>query len=117
MEVIFPADVIRVGFWVTQGNSIQLILKDSNNSNLTTGDVSATGNAGQFIGIQRDTADVRGVTIGFDVAITMDDFTYSSTAMIPEPSTSLLIGIGLTALLGLRRVRNLGRRQQPASDS
>jgi PEP-CTERM motif len=104
MEVIFPADVIRVGFWITQGSNIQLILKDSNNSNLSTGDFSVTGNAGQFIGIQRDSADVRGVTIGFAHAFTIDDFTYSS-APIPEPSSVVLIGMGLTALVGRRRGR------------
>ncbi len=58
MEVIFPADVIRVGLWITHGSNIQLILKDSNNTNLATGDFSVTGSTGQFIGIQRDTADV-----------------------------------------------------------
>ena len=103
MEVIFPADVIRVGFWITHGSDVQLILKDSNNTNLMTGDFSVTGNAGQFIGIQRDTADVRGVTILLD-AFTIDDFTYSSMP-IPEPSSSLLIAMGLTALVGWRRVR------------
>jgi hypothetical protein len=103
MEVIFPADVIRVGFWITQGSNIQLILKDSNNSNLATGDFSVIGNAGQFIGIQRDSADVRGVTIGFAEAFTIDDFTYS-TAPIPEPSTSILVTLGLLALVGRRRV-------------
>jgi PEP-CTERM motif len=103
MEVIFPADVIRVGFWITQG-SITLFLKDSTNTNLATGDVMVTGSAGQFIGIQRDTADVRGVTIGFTQAFTIDDFTYSS-APIPEPSSFLLISMGLTALVGWRRVR------------
>ena len=47
MEVIFPTDVRRVGLWVTHG-TFQLILKDSNNSNLATGDVMVTGSAGQF---------------------------------------------------------------------
>ena len=117
MEVIFPADVTRVGIWITQGSNIQLILKDSNNTNLATGDFLVTGNAGQFIGIQRDTADVRGVTIGFDHAFTIDDFTYSSTAMIPEPSSSLLIAMGLTALVGWRRVRNARRRGAPPRGS
>jgi len=102
MEVIFPADVMRVGFWVTHG-SITLFLKDSTNTNLATGDVMVSGSAGQFIGIQRDTADVRGVTIGFDQAFTIDDFTYSST-VIPEPSTALLLAVGVT-LLGYRRRR------------
>jgi hypothetical protein len=103
MEVIFPGDVIRVGFWVTHG-TITLFLKDSTNTNLATGDVMVTGSAGQFIGIQRDAADVRGVTIGFTQAFTIDDFTYSSTP-IPEPSSLLLISMGLTALVGWRRVR------------
>lgn len=103
MEVIFPADVIRVGFWITQG-TITLFLKDSTNTNLATGDVMVTGSAGQFIGIQRDQADVRGVTIGFTEAFTIDDFTYSTTP-IPEPTSFLLIAMGLTALGGLRRVR------------
>jgi hypothetical protein len=102
MEVIFPADVIRVGFWITQGSNIQLILKDSNNTNLSTGDFLVTGNAGQFIGIQRDSADVRGVTIGFAEAFTIDDFTYSATP-IPEPSSVVLVAMGLTALVGRRR--------------
>jgi hypothetical protein len=103
MEVIFPADVLRVGFWVTQG-SITMFLKDSTNTNLATGDVQVSGSTGQFIGIQRDTADVRGVTIGFTQAFTIDDFTYASTP-IPEPSSSLLIAMGLTALVGWRRLR------------
>jgi hypothetical protein len=100
MEVIFPADMVRVGLWVTHG-TITLFLKDSNNSNLATGDFQVTGSAGQFIGIQRDAADVRGVTIGFDQAFTIDDFTYSTT-VIPEPSTALLLVLGAT-LLGARR--------------
>lgn len=105
MEVVFPADVSRVGFWITQGSSeIQLILKDSNNSNLANGDFLVKGNTGQFIGIQRDTADVRGVTIGFAQAFTIEDFTYSATAVIPEPASSLLIAMGLSALVGWRRL-------------
>jgi len=105
MEVIFPVDVRRVGFWITHGN-VTLFLKDSTNTNLATGDFQITGSAGQFIGIQRDTADVRGVTIGFPQAFTIDDFTYSSTAMIPEPTSFLLIVVGLTTLVGWRHVRN-----------
>ncbi len=104
MEVIFPADVSRVGFWITQG-SITLFVKDSNNSNLATGDFQVSGSAGQFIGIERATADVRGATIGFTQAFTIDDFTYSGTAPIPEPSSFLLLAVGLTGLVVWRRVR------------
>lgn len=103
MEVIFPADMRRVGLWVTHG-TITLFLKDSNNSNLTTGDFSVTGSAGQFIGIERDAADVRGVTIGFPQAFTIDGFTYAPTP-IPEPSAVPLVATGLVALARLRRLR------------
>jgi MYXO-CTERM domain-containing protein len=103
IEVIFPADVIRVGFWVTHGTSVQMFLKDSTNTNLSTGDVSVTGSAGQFIGIQRDSADVRGVTIGFGT-FTLDDFTYSSEP-VPEPAGLALAALGLVALAIRRRGR------------
>jgi hypothetical protein len=102
LEVIFPADVIRVGFWITQG-SITMFLKDLDNSNLATGDVQVSGVAGQFIGIHRDAGDIRGVTIGFDQAFTIDDFTYRRHS-VPEPSTALLLTVGAT-LLGTRRRR------------
>jgi hypothetical protein len=101
MEVVFPVDMIRVGLWITHGTNIQLILKDANNQNLATGDFSVTGSTGQFIGIQRETADVRGVTILFD-DFTIDDFTYSTTP-IPEPTTSLLVALGLAGLVAWRR--------------
>jgi PEP-CTERM motif len=111
IEVIFPADVSKVGLWVTQG-SIKLLLKDANNTNLATGDVEVSGTAGQFIGIERATADVRGVTIGFTQALTIDDFTYSASAPVPEPSSGLLIAMGLTGLLGWRRIRLSSFRQR-----
>lgn len=101
MEVIFPADVQRVGLWVTHG-TIDLILKDANNSNLT-GDFTVTGTAGQFIGIQRDTADIRGLTMGFPESFTIDDFTYATA--IPEPAGFGLAAMALGVLAGLRRFR------------
>ena len=64
MEVIFPEDMRRVGLWVTHG-TFTMFLKDSTNTNLSTGDVQVTGNKGQFIGIERASADVRGLTMGF----------------------------------------------------
>jgi hypothetical protein len=104
MEVIFPADVIRVGFWIPHASGdITMFLKDSNNSNLATGDFQVTGSAGQFIGIQRDAADVRGITIGFTESFTIDDFTYAGTP-VPAPSAAALLGVG-AILLGARRRR------------
>ena len=102
MEVIFPADMRRVGLWVTHG-TFTMFLKDSNNSNLTSGDVQVTGNAGEFIGIERATPDVRGLTMGFPEAFTIDDFTYATTP-IPEPATIAMAALGLGALLGRRSV-------------
>jgi len=101
MEVIFPADVRRVGLWVTHG-TFQLILKDSGNQNLT-GDATVTGSAGQFIGIERDAADIRGATMGFPEAFAIDDFSYAATP-VPEPATIILAALGLGALLIVRRI-------------
>jgi len=103
MEVIFPADMQRVGFWVTHG-TVTMFLKDSTNTNLATGDFEITGSAGQFIGIERDAADVRGVTIGFPESFTIDDFTYATTP-IPEPASLFLMATGIAALVGWRRAR------------
>jgi MYXO-CTERM domain-containing protein len=101
MEVVFPTDVQRVGMWVTHG-TFQMILKDAGNSNIATGDFQVTGSAGEFIGIARDTADIRGITMGFPESFTIDDFTYG-TSVIPEPASALLAALGLGALLSRRR--------------
>jgi hypothetical protein len=113
MEVIFPTDVRRVGLWVTQG-TIDLFLKDANNNNLATGDVTVTGSAGQFIGIERDTADIRGVTIGFPEAFTIDDFTFATTP-VPEPASVVAGAMGLAMALAFRRreaSRTVARAQE-----
>jgi hypothetical protein len=88
MEVIFPEgqEAAKVGFWVTHG-SVNLSLRDRNGSELTTGDFSAVGNEGFFVGVTREAADVAVaafVANGVD-AFTIDDFTYSASA---GPSTS-----------------------------
>ena len=81
MEVIFPAgsEVSKVGFWVTQG-SVTLHLRDRSGSDLTTGDVTVTGDAGSFIGIDRGTADIAVAAVLPNAvdAITIDDFTFSA---------------------------------------
>jgi hypothetical protein len=100
MEVIFPTDMRRVGLWVTHG-TFTIFLKDSTNTNLTTGDVSVTGTAGQFIGIERPTADIRGLTIGFPESFTFDDFTYATTP-VPEPAGILAAILGCATLTSCR---------------
>ena len=99
MEVIFPDDMELVGFWITHASSpITMFLKDSTNTNLTTGDFQVTGSEGQFIGIIRDSADIRGITIGFTESFTIDDFTFST---VPEPAATGLVALGLLCLIAL----------------
>ncbi len=102
MEVIFPDQVARVGFWVTSG-AVSLDLRDDMGLSLA-GDASATVSAGQFVGITRDAADVKiAALIGSGTDhFTIDDFTYST--VIPEPSSALSLSVA-GALLLLRRRR------------
>jgi hypothetical protein len=108
MEVIFPTQVMRVGFWVTSG-AVSLSLRDDTGSDHTTGDFSANVSAGQFVGITRDAADVKVAALlanGTD-HFTLDDFTYSS---VPEiGSTGAVLGmaaLGAATLLKRRSRRN-----------
>jgi hypothetical protein len=105
MEVIFPTDVQLVGFWITHASTpITMILKDSTNMNLATGDFDVMGSEGQFIGIQRDSADVRGITIGFTESFTIDDFTFSA-ATRTVPDTGATFALLFVSLIGLTAVR------------
>ena len=105
MEVIFPTDIQLVGFWITHASApITMFLKDSTNTNLSTGDFQVTGNEGQFIGIQRDSADVRGITIGFTESFTLDDFTFSA-ATTTVPDTGATFGLLFISLIGLTALR------------
>ncbi|MHC1768993.1 MAG: hypothetical protein AB9869_32705 [Verrucomicrobiia bacterium] len=78
MEVIFPTAVSKVGLFVSHGN-VTLILKDTSNSNLATGDVQGSASAGQFLGISRASADIGGVTLLGNGPFTIDDFTFGLT--------------------------------------
>jgi hypothetical protein len=103
MEVIFPTAIQLVGFWITHASTpITLILKDSTNMNLATGDFEVTGSGGEFIGIRRDSPDVGGITIGFTESFTIDDFTFSGApSSVPEGSaTGGLLALGLLGLIG-----------------
>jgi hypothetical protein len=111
MEVIFfPGNVERVGFWITHG-SITLTLRDRQVSDLTTGDVTVTGDEGEFIGISREgTSDiaVAGVfAAGGGAAFTFDDFFYADS--VPEPGGALLLAAGAAALGAVRVTRGRAR--------
>lgn len=106
MEVIFSSDMLLVGFWITHASgSITMFLKDSTNTNLATGDFQVTGSEGQFIGIQRDSPDVRGITIGFTESFTIDNFTFSAaTTTVPDTgATFALLFVSLIGLVAVRR--------------
>jgi hypothetical protein len=113
IEIFFPDKVSAVGFWLNPSlGDVLLIAADTNfafsgmtETTLESGNVTA----GNFVGIQRDTADIGGFKIialgatGFSI----DDFSFGTgTTTVPEPSTWALLAIGLTALgLGRRRER------------
>jgi hypothetical protein len=108
MEVIFQTPVSKVGFWVTHG-SVQLILKDTSNMNLASGDVMVTGTQGNFIGIDRGVADIGGITllaVGA-VSFTLDDFTSAgSTSTVPDTGGTLsLLGLAFAGLMWCARRR------------
>lgn len=106
MEVIFPDEVDRVGFWVTSG-ALELTLRDNTGLDLTTGDFSANVAAGQFVGITRDSADVKVAALIFDGTdhFTIDDFTYGVSSVTPPTRVpeagSVLTVIIAAAFLGL----------------
>jgi len=107
MEVIFQNAASKVGFWVTHG-SVTLILKDTSNNNLASGDVTVTGTQGSFIGIDRGVADIGGITVlGGNVSFTIDDFTSSaSNTSVPDAGSTLpLLGLAFVGLTWCARRR------------
>jgi hypothetical protein len=110
MEVIFPTGVSKVGLYVSHG-SLTLILKDENNSNLSTGDFTGTASSGEYLGITRTSADVRGVTILGQGAFTIDDFTYGNSTTggtVPDNGSTLSLAIAAGVVIWLlKRPRSI----------
>jgi PEP-CTERM motif len=115
IEIFFPTKVSKVGFWLNPSlGNVLLIAADTNFafSGLTENQLeSGNGTAGNFVGIERPTADIGGFKIiGLGAnGFTVDDFTFggaSTTTPVPEPGTLALLGTGLFMLaLRLRRYR------------
>jgi hypothetical protein len=107
MEVIFQNPVDKVGFQVTHG-SLTLILKDVDNNNLVTGDVQVNGNQGNFIGIQRDAADIGGITIlslNANDSFTLDDFTFGLASGTNIPDGGATAGLLALSFVGIALIR------------
>lgn len=112
IEVFFPVKVSKVGFWLNPSlGDVLLVAADTNfafsglpETTLESGNVTA----GQFVGIERASADIGGFKIiGGASAFTVDDFSFGATTgtpPIPEPGTWALLLTGLAAL-GMRLSR------------
>jgi len=113
IEIFFPTKVSKVGFWLNPSlGNVLLIAADTNFafSGISENQLeSGNGTAGNFVGIERPTADIGGfkiIALGAN-GFTVDDFTFggaSTTTPVPEPGTLALLGTGLFMLaLRLRR--------------
>jgi len=107
IEIFFPTKVSRVGFWLNPSlGNVLLIAADTNfafsgiNENTLE---SGTVTAGNFVGIDRASADIGGFKIiGLGTnGFTIDDFTYGNagtTSTVPESSSLALLILGLPAV-------------------
>ncbi len=118
IEIYFPTKVDRVGFWLNPSlGSVLIIAKDNQlafaggSENVLESSVAPLA-AGHFVGFQRASADIGGVTIiALDESgMTIDDLTFNAsdtTTTVPEPSTLGLCMAGLLAAwAGRRRLRS-----------
>jgi hypothetical protein len=112
IEIFFPVKVSKVGFWLNPKlGDANIIALDTNfafskiqDHNLELGDVTA----GNFVGIERPTADIGGFKIiaKGGTGFTIDDFSFGGFA-VPEPGMWAFLMAGLAALgFGMRRNRH-----------
>lgn len=117
MEVFFPTKVSRVGFWLNQqldfatliALNTLFVFSGLDEQVLETG----IGQAGYFVGITHDTADIGGFKIlgRGNEGFTIDDFSFGGGtpgAAVSEPTTLALLLAGAGLLLARQ-----GTRRQP----
>ena len=119
IEIFFPTKVSKVGFWLNPSlGNVSLIAADTNfafsglpETTLETG----SGTAGNFVGIERPTADIGGfkiIALGAN-GFTVDDFTFGGapSTTVPETNTLTLLVCGMLAC-GLLAAPKVLRAQQ-----
>jgi hypothetical protein len=107
IEIFFPVKVSKVGFWLNPSlGNVLMIAADTNfafsHETETTLEMG-TGTAGNFVGIERPTADIGGFKIQATAGtngFTIDDFTFggASATTVPEPGSLAMLGFGLIAM-------------------
>jgi PEP-CTERM motif-containing protein len=110
IEIVFINQLqSRVGVWLNPslGNALFTAF-DSNGQSVG----SVVGTAGNFVGVELPTAQIKNISIvsqAQNVGFTIDDLTYAAgngttpPSEVPEPATLSLLGLGVSALVGLRR--------------
>ena len=106
IEIFFPTKVSKVGFWLNPAlGNVLLIAADTNFAfsglTETTLETLSNGTAGNFVGIERATADIGGfkiIALG-QTGFTIDDFTVggggTAPPSVPESSSLSLLMYGL----------------------
>ena len=116
IEVFFPIKVDRVGFWLNPSRGTAVIIAKSTQIAFDPGgnevqlESSGTLSAGHFVGFQRATADIGGITIlaTSNTGITIDDLTFhvGAATVVPEPGTlGLCLAAVVAVLVGRRRLK------------
>jgi hypothetical protein len=115
IEIFFPTKVSKVGFWLNPSlGNVSILAADTNfafsKETETTLETANPVTAGNFVGIERPTADIGGFKIiGLGTAgFTIDDFTFGgggTTSPVPEPGSLALLGCGAVLLCTARRYR------------
>jgi hypothetical protein len=111
IEIFFPTKVSKVGFFLnpSRGNA-NLIAADTNfafsQQTETTLETLNGATAGNFVGIERPTAEIGGFKIiGLgNLGFTIDDFTFGGGAppTVPEPTSLTLLACGLLFGAGVK---------------
>jgi hypothetical protein len=125
IEIYFPTKVDRIGFWLNPALGPVLIVAKDNQTAFSGNPVenqleTGTVTAGKFVGFQRASADIGGVTvIALDpLGMTLDDLTFhagTTNTTVPEPGIlSVCIAGAVAIIAGRRQLKPRRRRGAPA---